>query len=108
MGWYRAVHATSANSKDTRALLVSRKFLQGKLLDVELSIRGILHGYGLKAGEVGGGRFEVHIRELTSGHGVLETVIGAMLAVRAALWTEFIRLHREMLKTARADSTQHE
>ena len=36
MGWYRAVHAKSANSKDTRALLVGRKLLQGKLLDVEL------------------------------------------------------------------------
>ena len=28
------------------------KLLQGKLLDVELSIRGILRGYGLKVGEV--------------------------------------------------------
>lgn len=62
MGWYRAVHAKSANSKDTRALLVGRKLLQGKLLDVELSIRGILRGYGLKVGDVSRGRFEAHPR----------------------------------------------
>ena len=42
------------------------------------------------------------ISELTIGAGVghatLETVIGAMLA---ALWNEFTKLHREMLKIAR-------
>lgn len=52
MGWYRPVHVKSIDAQDTRALLVGRKLLQGKLLDVELSIRGILRGYGLKVGEV--------------------------------------------------------
>ena len=103
MGWYRPVHAKSGTCKDTRALLVGRKLLQGKLLDVELSIRGILRGYGLKVGEVSRGRFEMRIRELTAGHVTLEMVIGAMLAARTALWNEFTRLHREMLKIARAD-----
>lgn len=103
MGWYRPVHAKSVACKDTRALLVGRKLLQGKLLDVELSIRGILRGYGLKVGEVSRGRFELRIRELTAGHATLETVIGAMLAARTVLWNEFTRLHREMLKIARAD-----
>jgi transposase len=103
MGWYRPVHAKSAPCKDIRALLVGRKLLQGKLLDVELSIRGILRGYGLKVGEVSRGRFEARIRELTAGHAILEAVIGAMLAARMALWNEFTRLHREMLKSARAD-----
>ena len=56
MGWYRPVHAKSSPAQDTRALLVGRKLLQGKLLDVELSIRGILRGYGLKVGEVSRGR----------------------------------------------------
>ncbi|MBI5011933.1 MAG: IS110 family transposase [Methylocystis sp.] len=103
MGWYRPVHAKSAPCKDTRALLAGRKLLQAKLLDVELSIRGILRGYGLKVGEVSRGRFEARIRELTAGHAILETVIGAMLAAWMALWNEFTRLHREMLKIARAD-----
>lgn len=103
MGWYRPVHAKSVTCKDSRALLVGRKLLQGKLLDVELSIRGILRGYGLKVGEVSRGKFEARIRELTAGHVTLETVIGAMLAARTALWCEFTKLHREMLKIARAD-----
>ena len=103
MGWYRPVHAKSAPCKDTRALLVGRKLLQGKLLDVELSIRGIPRGYGLKVGEVSRGRFEARIRALTTGYAILETVIGAMLAARMGLWNEFTRLHHEMLKIARAD-----
>ena len=61
MGWYRPVHAKSVAAQDTRALLVGQKLLQSKLLDVELSIRGILRGYGLKVGEVSRGRFEARI-----------------------------------------------
>ncbi|MCW3477890.1 IS110 family RNA-guided transposase [Limobrevibacterium gyesilva] len=103
MGWYRPVHAKSVGSQAVRALLVGRKLLQSKLLDVELSIRGILRGFGLKVGEVSRGRFEARVRELADGHGILEAVIRAMLQARAALWNEFTRLHREMLKIARAD-----
>ncbi len=103
MGWYRLVHAKSVGSQEVRALLVGRKLLQAKLLDVELSIRGILRGFGLKVGEVSRGRFEVRVRDLADGNTMLEAVIGAMLQARAALWSEFTRLHREMLKIARAD-----
>src|SRR3974390_3534271 len=71
MGWYRPVHAKSSAAPDTRALLVGRKLLQGKLLDIELSIRGILRGYGLKVGEVSRGRFEARIQELIAGHATL-------------------------------------
>lgn len=103
MGWYRPVHAKSTACQEVRALLVGRKLLQAKLLDVELSIRGILRGFGLKVGEVSRGRFDARVRELADGHAMLEAVIGAMLRARAALWNEFTRLHREMLKIARAD-----
>ena len=103
MGWYRAVHSKSPGCQDVRALLTGRKLLQAKLRDVELSIRGILRGYGLKVGEVSRGRFEARILELVEGHPVLETVIGAMLQARHALWTEFTKMHREMLKIVRQD-----
>ena len=79
------------------------KALQGKLLDVELSIRGILRGYGLKVGEVRRGRFEARIQGLIVGHTTLSTVIGGMLAARAQLSSGFTKIHREMLRIARAD-----
>ena len=52
MGWFRPVHAKSMGSQEVRALLVARKQLLGRLIDVELSIRGILRGFGLKVGPV--------------------------------------------------------
>ena len=51
MGWFRPVHNKSAPSQEVRALLVARKQLQTKMRDVELSLRGLLRGFGLKVGE---------------------------------------------------------
>ena len=62
------MHAKSDGSQEVRALLVGRKLLQGKLLDVELSIRGILRGFGLKVGEV-------RVSYLTDSKGIPETGI---------------------------------
>ena len=39
MGWYRPAHCKSLPAQETRALLAGRKLLQGKLLDLEFSIR---------------------------------------------------------------------
>ena len=104
MGWYRPVHRKSPPAQEIRALLVGRKLLQAKLRDVELSIRGILRGFGLKVGEVSKGRFAARVRELVAGHEMLEAVIAAMLQARDGLQTEFMRLHRRMLAIVRGDA----
>ena len=103
LGWYRPVHAKSASAQEIRALLTARKLIQAKLLDVESGIRGVLRGFGLKVGPISRGRFEARILELVDGNAILETVIGAMLGARAALETEFKRLHCELLALVRAD-----
>ncbi len=64
MGWFQPVHVKSVASRDVRALLTARKLLQSKLIDVELSIRGTLRGFGLKMGKVSNGRFEARVVEL--------------------------------------------
>jgi hypothetical protein len=48
-----------------RALLVARKQLQHKLIDIELRIRGILRGFGLKVGHETDKTFESRIRKWT-------------------------------------------
>ena len=103
MGWYRPVHRKSPPAQEIRALLVGRKLLQAKLRDVELSIRGILRGFGLKVGEVSKGRFAARIKELIAGHEMLEAVVGAMVQARDGLRAEFMRLHRRMLAIVRGD-----
>jgi transposase len=105
MGWFRPVHCKSPPAQEVRALLVGRKLLQGKLLDVELSIRGILRGFGLKVGRVSRGRFAARIRELITGQPMLERVIEPMLRAREALRSEYHVLHRAMLDIVRADAT---
>src|ERR1044071_6552906 len=104
MGWFRPVHRKSADAQEVRALLVGRKLLQAKLRDVELSISGILRGFGLKVGEVSKGRFAAKVKELVAGHEMLETVIRAMLQAREGLWREFMRQHRRMLAIVRGDA----
>jgi transposase len=104
MGWFRPVHRKSPGAQEVRALLVGRKLLQAKLRDVELSIRGILRGFGLKVGEVSRGRFAARVGELAAGHEMLEAVIGAMLKAREGLQVEFTRLHRRMQAIARSDA----
>jgi len=81
MGWFQPVHAKSIGSQEIRALLVARKQLLGR----ELSIRGILRGFGLKVGQVTRKTFEARIRELVTGHTTLERMAEAMLLARATL-----------------------
>jgi transposase len=104
MGWFRSVYCKSPPAQEVRALLVARKLLQGKLLDVELSIRGILRGFGLKLGEVSRGRFAARVRELATGQPTLERVAEPMLRAREALRSEYLALHRAVLAIVREDA----
>jgi transposase len=105
MGWFRPVHCKSPPAQEVRALLVGRKLLQSKLLDIERSIRGLLRGFGLKVGQVSRGRFAARVRELATGQPMLERVIEPLLRAREALRSEYHVLHRAMLAIVRADGT---
>ena len=48
LGWFRPVHCKSMAAQEVRALLTARKLVQSKLYDIEMSLRGILRGFGLK------------------------------------------------------------
>ena len=74
------------------------------LIDVELSIRGILRGFGLKVGVVTRKGFEGRIRELVTGHITLERIAGAMLSARATLKVEYEKLHKIVLAIVREDA----
>ncbi len=51
LDWFRPVHCKSLPAQEVRALLTARRLLLGKLLAVEMSLRGILRGFGLKVGQ---------------------------------------------------------
>jgi len=103
MGWYQAVHAKSASSQEIRALLTGRRLLLDKLRDVELSLRGVLRGFGLKLGKVTQRAFETRVRELVANHPMLQQITGSMLLARATLQREHNMLHKALLKIVRRD-----
>ena len=103
LGWFRPVHCKSLGAQETRALLTARKLLQAKRLDVEMSLRGVLRGFGLKVGPTTPKTFEARVRELVEGHPTLEAVAEALLAARAELVLRFKDLEKRLMAVARAD-----
>ena len=103
LGWFRPVHCKSLPAQETRALLTARKLLQAKLHDFEMSLRGILRGFGLKAGATTARTFEARIRELVAGHPTLGSIADALLAARRVLARELQGLETRVRRLARDD-----
>src|SRR3546814_6727934 len=74
LGWFRPVHCKSLPAQEIRAVLTARKILQTKLHDLDMSLRGILRGFGLKVGQTTPRTFAGRIRELVEGHTTLEAI----------------------------------
>jgi transposase len=104
LGWFRAVHCKSLPAQETRALLTARKLLQAKHHDVEMSLRGILRGFGLKVGRTAPRAFAGRIGELVEGHGTLSVVAAALLAARRALGEQLQGLEKRLRSLARTDA----
>jgi transposase len=103
LGWFRPVHCKSMEAQETRAMLTARKLVQKALHEVEMSLRGVLRGFGLKIGKVAPTQFEARIRELVEGHPSLKVIATSMLAVRATLRREFNGFEKRLRAMARSD-----
>jgi transposase len=103
LGWFRPVHCKSLAAQETRALLAARKLVQSKLYDIEMNLRGILRGFGLKVGPTTSKRFARRIEELVAGHATLEVIAKALLSAHAALLREFDMFEKRVRAIARQD-----
>ncbi len=103
MGWFRPVHCKTVSSQEMRALLTSRKSVQNALINLELSLRGVLRNFGLKLGQVSKGRWEARVRELIAGNAMLEAASEPILRARADLRRELVGLERVVRNLARED-----
>jgi len=103
LGWFRPVHCKSLLAQEVRALLTARKRLQTKNHDVEMSLRGVLRGFGLKVGPTTPRTFATRIRELVAGHPALSTVAEALLAARSTLFGQWQQLEKRLRSLARED-----
>lgn len=101
LGWFRPVHCKSLPAQEIRAVLTARKILQNKLHDIDLSLRGILRGFGLKVGKTTLRTFAARIRELVEGHSTLEVIAASLLKARDVLASEFAGFERRLRGMAR-------
>ncbi len=104
LGWFRPVHCKSVSAQETRAVLTARKLVQGKLYDIEMCLRGILRGFGLKVGRTTKAGFASRIIELTEHHPALEAIAKALLAVHEVLLRELNGFEKQVRKLARGDN----
>jgi transposase len=84
--------------------LTARKLVQGKLYDIEMSLRGILRGFGLKAGRTAKAGFASRIIELTEHHPALSAIAKALLAVHEVLLRELNSFEKQVRKQAKDNS----
>jgi len=103
LGWFRPVHCKSFPAQEVRALLTTRKLVLNKRIDVEMGLRGILRGFGLKIGPTTPRTFETRVRELVDGHPTLLVVAEALLAARVALATQLKGVEKRLISLARDD-----
>src|ERR1700746_950326 len=94
LGWFRPVHCKSMDAQEVRALLTARKLVQSKLYDIEMSLRGILRGFGLKVGPTTSQSFAARINHLVDGQTSLEAVAAALLSLHAVALREFKSLEK--------------
>src|SRR5208337_1508223 len=101
LGWFRPVHCKSVPAQEVRALLTARKLVQSKLYDVEMSLRGILRGFGLKVGPTNVKSFAGRIKELAAGHPTLQAIAEALLSVHTVLARELAGFEKKVRSIAR-------
>jgi transposase len=104
VGLFQPVHCKSMAAQEMRALLTARKLVQSKLFDVEMSLRGILRGFGLKVGATTPRQFSGRIKELVVGHVTLEVIAQALLSLHDVLLREFGGFEKRVRAIARCDA----
>jgi transposase len=106
VGWFTVVHVKSAVSQELRMLLVNRKTLLTKQIDLENEIRGTLRVFGLNlAGRITKASFQKRVLELLEEQPRLAAMVQPMLIARTALRQQCAVLHQMVLTAVRTDAT---
>jgi transposase len=102
-GWFKQVHVKSEENYRLRLLLPHQRNLKRTFLDIEKAIRHSIKTFGLKLGAVSRGKFEACIRELTEHDALIAGIADCILRARAALWREYLRLLKLVVKAVSKD-----
>lgn len=102
-GWFRQAHIKTAASYRIRLLLTQRRNLKRKFLDLENTIRHSLKAFGIRLGKVGRGAFAHAVIDALEDDAMTRGLMEAMLRARAALWVEYLALHKLVTQLAMRD-----
>jgi transposase len=101
--WFRQAHIKSESCYKIRLLLLQRRNLKRKFLDLENAIRHSLKVFGIRLGKVGRGSMEKAVRDAVAGDPMTAGLMDCMLRARAALWAEYLTLHKLVTQLAMRD-----
>ena len=102
-GWFRRAHIKTENCYRLRLLLVQRRALKRKVLDLENTIRHSLKAFGIRLKGAGRAGFDMAVRTAAADDALTAELMDAMLLARAALWKQYTRLHDLVVKFVARD-----
>lgn len=97
-GWFRRAHIKTEACYRIRLLLIQRRNLKRKFLDIENTIRHSLKAFGIRLGGTSRGAFDAAVRDAVADDALTRELMDAMLTARAALWREYCRLPELVVK----------
>lgn len=86
-----------------RLLLIQRRNLKRKFLDLENSIRHSLKSFGIRLKTIGRRDFDQAVRDAVADDQLSSGLMDCMLRARAALWVEYVKLHKLVLHIVARD-----
>lgn len=102
-GWFRRAHVKTEGAYRLRLLLIQRRNLKRKFLDLENTIRHSLKSFGIKLGKVSRGAMDKAVREACADDAFTAELMECMLTARAALWKQYLKLHDLVLRWVAQD-----
>lgn len=103
IGWYRAAYIKTEACYRLRLLLIQRRNLKRKFLDLENSIRHSLTSFGIRLKLTGRRDFDQAVRTAVASDQLSSGLMDCMLRARAALWAEYVKLHKLVLQIVARD-----
>ncbi len=102
-GWFRQAHVKTDGAYRLKLLLTHRRNLKRKFLDLENAIRHSLKSFGVKLHNGGRAGFEPAVRDAGAEDALTPGLMDCMLAARAALWGQYIKLHDLVVRLVARD-----
>lgn len=102
-GWFRTAHIKTEACYRVRLLLIQRRNLKRKFLDLENTIRHSLKAFGVRLNKISRGHFDQAVRDAVANDALSTGLMDCMLRARAALWAEYVKLHKLVIQIVARD-----